>query len=70
MNKINFLAAVVMLGLALPLYAQDEHDHDEEEIEFVEMTPDERTAAGISTDKVAFRTLSEQVRLPAASLAV
>jgi len=65
MNKFNFLAAVVMLGLALPLYAQDEHDHEEEEIEFIEMTPGEGTAAGISTGKVAFRTLSEQVRLPA-----
>lgn len=65
MNRFSFLAAVVLLGLALPLYAQDEHDHEEEEIEFIEMTPDERTAAGISTGTVAHRTLSEQIRLPA-----
>ena len=65
MNRFNTLMAFALLGLAMPLYAQDEHDHDEEEIEFVEMTPDERAAAGISTGKVAPRTLSEQVRLPA-----
>ena len=65
MNRLNILMAFALLALAIPLYAQDEHDHDEEEIEFVEMTPDQRAAAGISTGKVASRTLSEQVRLPA-----
>lgn len=65
MKKINFFAAFALLGLALPLYAQDEHDHDEAAIDFIEMTSDDRTAAGIITEKVAFQTLSEQVRLPA-----
>ena len=65
MNKTNLLAAVAMLGLALPLYAEDEHDHEEEEIEFIEMTHGERTVAGISIGAVTFRTLSEQTRMPA-----
>ena len=65
MNRFNILMAFALLGLAMPLYAQDEHGHEEEDIEFVTMTSTQRMDAGISTEKVAFRTLSEQIRLPA-----
>lgn len=65
MKIFKYTAACLALFLAWPLFAQDDHGHDEEEIEFIEMAPDERTAAGISIERVALRTLSEQVRLPA-----
>ena len=65
MNIFKFTAASLMLCLAWPLFAQDEHDHEEEEIEFVEMTAAEMSEAGVSTGQVALRTLSEQIRMPA-----
>lgn len=65
MNTINYAAALVLLGLACPVLAQDEHGHEEDEVEFVAMTSAERADAGISTGRVAFQTLSEQVLMPA-----
>ncbi len=65
MNTFKYSAAFVLISLAWPLFAQDEHDHEEQEIEFIAMTADERMAAGISTGTVTSRTLSEQVRMPA-----
>ena len=65
MKIIKYSAALILFSLASPLFAQDEHGHDEEEIEFVAMTASERAEAGVSTGKVAFQTLSEQVRMPA-----
>lgn len=65
MNTFKYATACLLLCMAWPLYAQDEHGHEEEGIEFVEMTASERAEAGISTGTVTFRTLSEQVRMPA-----
>jgi len=65
MTIINYSAALVLLSLACPLFAQDEHGHEEDEVEFVAMTSAEREDAGISTGTVAFQTLSEQVLMPA-----
>lgn len=65
MKIFKYTAACLPLFLAWPLYAQDEHGHEEEEIEFITMTSAERTDAGINTGRVSLRTLSEQVRLPA-----
>jgi cobalt-zinc-cadmium efflux system membrane fusion protein len=65
MNTFTFIAASLMLCLALPLNAQDDHGHEKEEIAFLEMTVAEIKEAGVGTGKVAFRTLSEQVLMPA-----
>lgn len=73
MNTFRNIAAGWLLCLALPLFAQDEHDdhdqdehgHDEEALEYVEMPAAAREAAGVSTGQVAMRTLSEQIRMPA-----
>jgi cobalt-zinc-cadmium efflux system membrane fusion protein len=65
MNTFKFTAASLMLCLTWPLSAQDEHGHEEEEIEFVEMTVAEMSRVGVSTGQVASRTLSEKVRMPA-----
>ena len=65
MNTFKYSAACLLLGLAWPLFAQDEHGHEDEAIEFIEMTAGERAEAGISTGTVVLQTLSEQVRMPA-----
>ncbi len=65
MNTYKFAATVLTLCLAWPLYAQDEHGHEEEEVEFVELTVAARNEAGVGTGQVMIRTLSEQIRMPA-----
>jgi cobalt-zinc-cadmium efflux system membrane fusion protein len=65
MNIFKITVAGLLLCLAWPLFAQDDDDHEEEEIEFVEMTAAEMTEVGVRTGPVAFRTLSEQIRMPA-----
>lgn len=65
MNTYKQLAALLLLVIARPLIAQDDHGDDKDAVGFVEMSASERGAAGISTGRVAYRTLSEQVRLPA-----
>jgi cobalt-zinc-cadmium efflux system membrane fusion protein len=65
MNTSKYLAACLLLCLTCPLFAQDEHGHEEEEIESVVMTAAERMEAGIRTGPVTFRPLSDQVLMPA-----
>lgn len=65
MNIYKFTVACLLLCLAWPLFAQDEHGHEEEELESIVMTAGERAEAGISTGTVVLQTLSEQVRMPA-----
>ena len=65
MNIFKYSAALLLLYSTWPLYAQDEHGHEEEEIEFIEMTASERAEAGISIGAVTIRTLYEQTRMPA-----
>lgn len=65
MNTFKYSAACLLLCLTWPLFAQDEDGHDDEEIESVVMTAAARIEAGVSTGKVTFRMLSEQVLMPA-----
>ncbi len=65
MKLLKYSAACILLSLAWPLFAQDEHGHEDEEIDFIEMTGAERAEAGVGTAQVAYRTLSEQIRMPA-----
>ena len=65
MNTFKYLLACLLLCLTSPLFAQDEHGHEEEEIESVVVTAAERAEGGINTGQVTLRTLSEQVLMPA-----
>ena len=65
MNIFKYIVPGLVLCLPWMLYGQDEHGDDDERIEFIAMTATERTEAGISTRSVTFRTLSEQVLMPA-----
>jgi len=66
MNELKLSLAVLILACSAPLLAEeDEHGHEEEESNVVEMTVAERSAAGISVAIVGQRRLSDQVRMPA-----
>ena len=65
MNTFKYQAACLLLCMASPLYAQDEHGHEEEEVEFIVLIAGDRAEAGVKTGQVAFRTLSESVLVPA-----
>ena len=67
MKNWTFLSTLLLLIVStVALGHEDEHGHaEEEEIGAVELGPEERSAAGISTAPVGFRGLSEQVTMPA-----
>ena len=66
MNVLKLSLALLALAFAAPSLAQeDEHGHEEEEGDVVEMTAAERSAAGITTANAGRRGLSSQVTMPA-----
>ena len=67
MKNWTFLSILLLLIVStVALGQEDEHGHaEEEEIGAVELGPEERSAAGISTARVGSRSLSEQVTMPA-----
>ena len=66
MNVFKLSLALIAMTLGAPLLAQeDEHGHEEEESNVVELAAPQRTAAGITTAYVGQRGLSELVRMPA-----
>ena len=65
-NWIVLSTLLLLLASTVALGQQDEHGHtEEEEVGSVELSANERLAADISTAKVGFRGLSEQVTMPA-----
>lgn len=66
MNRLRFWALCLCLLVANPVAGQDgDHDdHEEEEGGPIEMTLDEREAAGIVVDVASIRSLNETVTLP------
>jgi len=71
MNVLKLTFALWMFAFAAPLFAdeedghaEEEGGHAEEESSVVEMTADERAAAGVITATVDRRGLSNQVRMP------
>ncbi len=66
MNVSKLSLTLLAFALSVPSLAQDdEHGHEEEESNLVEMTATEQTAAGITTAKADKRGLSGQVKMPA-----
>ena len=66
MNVLKLTLALLAIALSAPLLAQeDEHGHEEEESNIVEMTADERLAAEITTSNAGMRGLSGLVKMPA-----
>src|SRR5690606_17919470 len=55
----------LMLGTPIPVLAQEDEAHAEEDASTIEMTPDERREAGITVDPVTRRALDETIRIPA-----
>ena len=65
MNVLKLSLAVWVLACSAPLFAEeDEHGHEEEESNVVEMTVAERETAGVTTAKADRRGLSNTVRMP------
>ncbi len=65
MNVLKLTLALWVLAVASPLFAEEEEGgHAEEESSVVEMTADERAAAGVITATVDRRGLSDQIRMP------
>ena len=67
MKNWTILSTLLLLIFStVALGQEDEHGHaEEEEIGAVELGPEDRSAAGISTARVGSRSLSEQVTMPA-----
>ena len=66
MNVLKLSLTLWVLALSGALLAQeDEHGHEDEESSVVEMTADERLAAGITTSSAGMRGLSGLVKMPA-----
>jgi len=66
MNVLKLSLALGVLALSgLSIAEEDEHGHEEEEGSVVEMTADERLAAGITTGNAGRRGLSGLVKMPA-----
>jgi cobalt-zinc-cadmium efflux system membrane fusion protein len=67
MKNSTVLSALLLLCVSTATLGQeDEHGHaEDEETGAVELSLEERNAAGISTARVGFRGLSEQVTMPA-----
>ncbi len=66
MNVLKLPLTVLVLSLSVATPAQeDEHGTEEEESSVVEMTADERMAAGIDTASVSRHGISGQVKMPA-----
>jgi cobalt-zinc-cadmium efflux system membrane fusion protein len=67
MKNWTILSTLLLLFVSTATLGQeDEHGHaEEEETGAVELSPEERSAAGISTASVSFRGLSERVTTPA-----
>lgn len=66
MNIPKLSLAIVALAFSTSLWAQeDEHGHEEEEGAVVELTAEERSAAGITTAKAGQRGLAGIVNMPA-----
>ena len=66
MNMPKLTVAIVALAFSASLSAQeDEHGHEEEESSIVEMTAEERSAAGITTAEAGQRGLAGLVKMPA-----
>jgi len=66
MNISKFALVFLLFAGSAPLLAEeDEHGHEEEQSNVVEMTAAERSAAGISTASATQRGLSKQVKMPA-----
>lgn len=66
MNLQKLTLAMLALAVSTGVTAQeDEHGHEEEESSVVEMSVDERLAAGIDTAKAGLRGLSGLVKMPA-----
>lgn len=64
MYKFNLLAVCILLGANSPLFAEEEHGHEGEDSNVVEMSAAQREAAGIEINKVGEHRLSETIRLP------
>jgi membrane fusion protein, heavy metal efflux system len=66
MNASKLTLTFLAFAFSVPLWAQDdEHGHEEEESSVVEMTADERSAAGIATANAGQRGLAGLVKMPA-----
>jgi len=66
MNKLRFSLALLAIAISAPAPGQeDEHGHEKAESSVVEMTPDERSVAEITTAKASRRGLSGKVKMPA-----
>ena len=66
MNVLRLPLALLALSFSVAIPAQeDEHGHEEEENNAVEMTADEQSAAGITTASASRRGLSGQIKMPA-----
>lgn len=62
MTILHHLAVFQCLALIVPVYAQEHHHEDEDNV--IKMTIDERISAGIVVDNVTFRRLNETVIVP------
>jgi len=66
MNGSKISPLVLLFLFAAPLWAEeDEHGHEEEESNVVELTADQRVAAGVTTAHASQRGLSDQATMPA-----
>ena len=65
-KPLSIVCLGLILGIPVPIFAQEDELHAEEEgSDALELTPDERQDAGITTDAVSRRALDETVRIPA-----
>jgi cobalt-zinc-cadmium efflux system membrane fusion protein len=65
MYKINLLAVCILFGANSPSFAEEEHGHEGENSNVVELSAAQRRSAGIEIDTVGERGLSEIISLPA-----
>ena len=66
MKSAGFWIALLCFALYTPAFAEEagHDDHEEEEGGAIELTAEERAAAGVVVDRVAMQALSEIIRVP------